>query len=95
MAKRRTKKQKEKAKHNFQVSWEPSSSKDKKSRSEASVKGQLTTDKIRSGSKRKNNNITKITGQNDDLASIKKDIRKSLLFTAIILASEIVLYLYI
>lgn len=93
MSKRRTRKQKEKAKHAFQVSWEPSSSMPKRVKSEASVKRQLPKSSTKPGSKKKIYKFTKNTEQNTDLASIKKDISKSLIFTAIILASEIMLYL--
>lgn len=90
MAKRRTKKQKQKAKHDFAISWEP---KAKKRRSEPDVKGQIK----KSGSGKKpsgtGNDLAKNTAEPGNLASIKKDIIKSLILAGLILASEVVIYL--
>jgi len=80
MAKRRTRAQKEKARHSFTVSWSPTPSVNqteaKKARLEADVK---------------KNTVYSVKGTK--LGSIKKDIAKSLILSALILASEVVLYL--
>ena len=98
MAKRRTRKQKQEAKHRLTVSWKPSAlsseSEAKKSTSEANVKRQITKDFRTEEPK-----IVKTKGadsmeQNLILASVKKDIAKSLILSGIILASEVVLYLF-
>ena len=90
MAKHRTRKQKELAKHTFTISWKPEA---KKTDSEPSVKRQIETNK-----KIKKGNDLRIkhsdySDQIVNLASIKKDITKSLILAVIILASEVVLYL--
>ena len=96
MAKKRTKKQKQKAKHQFTVSWEPSSglssTKHKRGKSDTPVKRQ-TKHPARQG-KRK---ITKsekatITAKDNNLASIKKDLIKSLMIASLVLSLEVVLY---
>jgi hypothetical protein len=84
MAKRRTKKQKEGAKHVFNVSWAPS---------EAGVKGQFNFEpkKPRAGSHKHESALS--LAKDASLASIKKDIVKSLIVVSLILALEVVLYL--
>lgn len=89
MAKRRTRKQKQEAKHDFTIRWEPGSSTLK---SEASVKRQFPNN-LKSGSaeavtfKKANNSVQEL-----DLPGIKKNIRMSLIYTGLILTAEIVLY---
>lgn len=97
MAKRRTKKQKIKAKRQFTVSWEPTSD-SKKPRhktglSKAIVKGQFknqTKANLRTGSKQK---YALFSGKASYLASIKKDLLKSVMLASLILALEVVIYL--
>ena len=97
MAKRRTRKDKEKAKHRFTISWEPDSLQDKSEAKnkafEPNVKRQFKH--LNKNSKRSNDNLkgTYLSEESYDLASIKKDTLRSLILAAIILASEIVLYL--
>ncbi len=106
MAKRRTRKQKEKAKHQFAVSWKPakllyqnrqqstSKSKAKTTTSEAIVKGQFKKRakalKLQKSKKEK----AKDTAKDANLASIKLDIRKSLFLASLILSLEIMIYLW-
>jgi len=84
MAKRRTKKQKAAAKHNINLSWAPS---------EPSVKGQFNFEpkKPKASSQKHENAIS--LAKDGSLASIKKDIVKSLILVSLILALEVVLYL--
>ncbi len=90
MAKRRTRKQKEKAKHQFKVSWKPEA---KSTLSEPVVKGQTEVDKKakkRKGTKRKK---AYYKDNSDNLGTIKRDLVKSLIIASLILALEVVLYL--
>ena len=90
MAKRRTRKQKEKAKHQFTLSWhlEP-----KKASSKADVKGQFGKGtKLKKLQKSKIENA-KFTAKLDSLASIRRDILKSLLLASLILSLEVMIYL--
>jgi len=84
MAKRRTKKEKEKAKHAFNLSWAPS---------EAGVKGQFNFEpkRPRAGLQHKESALS--LAKDGSLASIKKDIVKSLIIVSLILALELVIYL--
>lgn len=90
MAKRRTRKQRQEAKHPFSVHWEPEA---KNGSSKPSVKGQFKN----SGSGKKlsgtSSKLAKNTAELGSLASIKKDIIKSLILAGVILASEVVIYL--
>lgn len=88
MAKRRTKSQKVNAKHSFTISWEGGL----KSPTREPVKGQ--TQKASHAQIINTDNKTKAntTVQSYDLATIKKDIVKSLLIASFILALELVLY---
>lgn len=90
MAKRRTRKQKEKAKHQFTLSWHPEP---KKASSKADVKGQFEKGtKLKKLQKSKKENA-KFTAKLDGLASIRRDILKSLLLASLILSLEVVIYL--
>jgi hypothetical protein len=90
MAKRRTRKQKENARRNFTISWEPSP---KRAVDKVHVKRQLTgSDKSVTARSPKQENA-KNTANDIDLASIKKDLVKSLILASLILAFEVVLYL--
>ncbi len=84
MAKRRTKKQKEKAKHVFSVSWVPS---------EPGVKGQFNSELKKPGASSGKHESALSLAKDGSLASIKKDILKSLIIVSLILALEVVLYL--
>lgn len=84
MAKRRTKRQKQKARHAFSLSWSPS---------EPDVKGQFNFEpnKPRTNSRKHESALS--LAKDGSLASIKKDIIKSLIIVSLILALEVVLYL--
>lgn len=90
MAKRRTRKQKEKAKHQFTLSWEPEP---KKASSKATVKGQFKTKpepkKFLTLMRKKAKSSAKL----DDLASVRRDIIKSLILASLVLSLELVIYL--
>ena len=91
MSKRRTRKQKETAKHSFKVSWAP---KPKKTVSEPDVKRQFQTHlKAKSPDKSKKEK-SRFSVKDDNLASIRHDIIKSLGSAAIIVGLEVVIYLY-
>jgi hypothetical protein len=93
MAKRRTKKQKQEAKHTFTYSWKPNLNEAKNTQPEANVKGQLTAYiKPEKESNMRENSAYK-SEYNSNLASTKKQIYRSLLLAGFILASEVVLYL--
>ena len=89
MAKRRTRKQKKKAKHPFELSWKP----DQHPPSKASVKGQFTKTKPSLISKAKKKKLAKDKAKPDNLASIKADIMKSLFWLGLIVGLELVIYL--
>ena len=94
---RRTRKQKEEAKHAFTISWKPrqelGESESKKVLKEASVKGQFKKD-----IKPKNPQIEKekkaVDSTKDaDLASVKRKIGRSVILASLILSLELVIYL--
>lgn len=85
MTKRRTKKQKEHAHHNFQISWSPT-------QATHPVKSQIKKGIIES-----NNTVSKLKkAEYSDLGlnfePIRKDIYKSLFIAGLIVAIELVLY---
>lgn len=90
MGKRRTRKAKQEARHQFLYTWE---SEPKNVRSEANVKRQLKNpiEAIKSGPRSSNmaNNLAQVY----DLASVKRDIGKSLIIASLILGAELVIYL--
>jgi len=90
MAKRRTKKDKKKAKHAFTIKWDSGST---RLNFEPDVKGQIP--EIKNEIKPKAHDIrhAEFSASNVNLATIKKDITKSLILASLILASEVVLYL--
>ncbi len=96
MAKRRTRKDKEKAKHQFTISWKPSQSKIKSEAKnkafEPNVKRQFKYTDKKPGYSDNKLKETYLSEKSYDLASIKKDMLRSLILATIILASEIVLY---
>ena len=89
MAKRRTRKEKEKAKHTFTVHWDPTSD----SISEASVKREFDGKSKLASKKVPKNKIANLTAKDMGLRLVRKDIFKSLILASIILASEIMIYL--
>ena len=96
MSKRRTRKQKESAKHNFSLSWGPSSQSNdpeaKTSSDTSSVKRQ--TENSINATKSKNNkpNSANSTAVYENLGSIKHNLIKSLIISSLILSLELVLY---
>ena len=90
MTKRRTRKQKDLAKHTFTISWKPEA---KKTDSEPSVKRQIQKYPKPEKLKSLRTQNSDYTGKISNLASIKKDVARSLILALIILASEVVLYL--
>jgi len=99
MAKKRTRKQKESAKHQFNVQWKPSSGKNnykseaKGSVFEADVKGQIKSEAEQGNFIPVRNKSTVDSEQKDNLKQIKKDITRSLIIAMIIIAAEMMLYL--
>jgi len=90
MAKRRTRKQKEEARHSLAISWSPEA---KKGRSEPDVKGHL---KNEARTPLEQASITKsadLLAKEGSLASIRRDILKSIILASLILGAELVLYL--
>lgn len=98
MSKRRTRKQKELAKHQFLISWSPASLKQRSEAKfpqiEASVNRQIEIDLKTEKQKKLKTNNPDYSVQLLDLASIKKDLVKSLILATFVLASEVVLYLF-
>lgn len=92
MSKRRTRKQKENASHNFSVSWKPTDLKSNRSKIGSSVKNQNTIPISVNNSNIDVGNSAKYTDKYFNLASMKRDLIKSLTFASLILASELVLY---
>ena len=90
MSKKRTRKQKIKAKHNFNIKWDEGNSKLK---FEPNVKRQLKNEEKETQDESENNKISEYSVKTQNLATIKKDIAKSLILASLIFASEIVLYL--
>lgn len=92
--KRRTKKDKINPKHSISISWDPDAVEAKKPSSEANVKRQLPNEKSRIQSSNRTLKLAKDTEKNDSLASVKKDLIKSLVFASLLIASEVVIYLF-
>ena len=90
MAKKRTKKQKAHAKHNFNIIWEEGTSKLK---FKPGVKGQLKNKAKPPLVNTLNNKESEYSAISENLATIKKDIAKSSILAGLIFASELVLYL--
>ena len=97
MAKRRTRKQKESAKHAFTISWKPgldkNSSKAKSSLNEPTVKGQFPNKKIEAPFKAKKKKNPDSMAKDGYLSNIKRDIIKSLSLALIIVGFELMIYL--
>ena len=90
MAKRRTRKQKEKAKHQFKVSWKPEAN---SASPEPIVKGQTTQAQKHKVDKRVKMKSADRLAKDEGLGTIKRDLMKSLIIASLILALEVVLYL--
>jgi len=90
MSKRRTRKEKKEAHHSFTISWKPEA---KNASFKADVNRQIGNDKKTEELKNLKKESVVILALNSDLASIRKNIFKSLIFATLILGSEIVLYL--
>jgi len=90
MAKRRTRKDKEKAHHSFSYSWQPEP---EKAPSRHNVKGQFVSSLKDTSSKADRAKSANKLAKDDSLASIKRDIVKSLILASFILGAELVVYL--
>ena len=89
MPKHRTLKQKREAKHSFIVKWKSGSS---KLEFEPNVKRQIQNEETTLSSEAKTEKLPQISAKDLDLGSIRNNIKKSLILSGLILASEIVLY---
>jgi hypothetical protein len=87
--KRRTKKDKQKAKHTFKMSWEKGVSRRKKTKS---VKGQSPNSHKSKSSGTPDPKNAKSRAKDEFSESIKKDIIRSLALAAVILSLEVMLY---
>jgi hypothetical protein len=90
MAKRRTKKSKVAASHQFVVDVEKLAI---SSTPASTVKRELSDSYIRGQNKNKVSNKARYTAKDQNVASIKKDIIKSLSLAVFILALELMIYL--
>lgn len=97
MAKRRTKKQKRQAKHQFLLKWEPekliAKAKAQKTVSVPTVKGQIKSQASLSTKTKDKLKFADFQANNGGLALIKRDLTKSLIIASLVLALEVVLYL--
>ncbi len=89
MAKRRTKKQKQNAKHAFTISWGESS---QTTTSHASVKREKVNSRTRQAHVLKKQKNTSTMAKDDDLVRIKHDLIKSVAVAIFILSLQLVLY---
>ena len=90
MAKKRTRKQKEKAKHGFDSIYQISLGKDA---FEPTVKGQFkNTKKVRHEQPPASNKATE-SAKNGNIVEVKKELVKSLLLASLILGIEVMIYL--
>jgi len=98
MVKRRTKKQKIGAKHQFKISWKPSQKTNEfepeKKTSKASVKGQFPNTGTLKKQKATKKELAKISAENKNLGTIKHNLLKSILLASFIFGLEVVLYLF-
>lgn len=93
MSKRRTKKEKINPKRNITISWQPDNFEAKNTSFEANVKRQLIKKGNNKPPQKKTKKLSVTSDNNKSLASVKKDLAKSLIFAILIIASEIVIYL--
>lgn len=90
MAKRRTRKQKESAKHNLAFSWKPTKEiRDNSPR----VKGQFNFEASPTPTEASKNKNAKSLAKDGSLSVVKRDIVKSLILASLILALEMMVYL--
>lgn len=96
MTKRRTRKQKTQAKHQFSVSWKPQERHDnpeaKTGMSKRSVKWQSKNIKIKKDMLNEPPKLPINTEYNEKLGTIKRNLVRSLLIASFILCLELVLY---
>lgn len=96
MAKRRTKKQKQKTEkrrgleNDYKISWSPRSN---SKTPEPRVKGQIQKADSKNIASFKNSKTAEVSVKDENLESAKKDILKSLKLVSLMLALEIMLYL--
>jgi len=97
MAKRRTRKDKEGARHQHLISWNPESKQseaDSKNYTAASaVKGQSKPTISGTRGKDKGKKYAYYLDKNNELATIRHDLVKSLIIASLILCLELVIYL--
>jgi len=93
MTKKRTRKQKVEAHHRFSIEWQPALSSSKNNIASSNVNTQMKDDKNVKKSDQSSNDTAVLSDKSYSLASIKKEVIKSLILAALILASEIVIYL--
>lgn len=84
---RRTRKDKQNAVHHFSLSWSP------EAKNKASVKRQIVSAGGRLKAKQSDKKNALLLAKEAGLASIKKDLVKSLILSSLILTLEVVLYL--
>lgn len=91
MAKKRTKKQKQTARHSFTLSWKPSSS---EAKSGSGVKRQFKSEAKTPTPKSATIESTVNPAQTNEVAKTRKNIIRSLILAGIILGTEVVLYFF-
>ena len=90
MAKKRTRKQKEKAKHSFAEDYQISLGKDA---FEPTVKSQFKTNKKARHDQPPKSNKAAESAKNGNIVEVKKELVKSLLLASLILGIEVMIYL--
>ena len=90
MGKRRTKKDKQRAQHQFIYTW---ANEPKKARPKANVKRQLENPIEAKNEVPRTLKMAVNQGQVYGLASVRRDITKSLIIASLILGAELVIYL--
>lgn len=90
MGKRRTRAEKENPHHAFLYSWQ---GQPEKGPGRHDVKGQFKNEPQTASRKDKKANKANVLAKDGSLASIKRDMVKSLLVASLILAAEVVVYL--
>lgn len=90
MAKKRTRKQKEKVKHNFAETYKISLKKDL---FEPTVKGQFKTNKKARHKKPGTPNKALESAKDRNIVEVKKELFKSLLLASLIIGIEVMIYL--
>jgi hypothetical protein len=90
VGKRRTRRQKQQAKHQFAVSWTPQP---QKVSSEANVKSQIEIKPQARHDRARVSKKAQLLAKQEGFEAYGKDVVKSLILASIILATELVLYL--